>query len=189
MKKLVSFVFAAVVSMGTLSANLVNDGEFHFKSFLELMNFGAKGQTLEAYRDYARNQNLNLIFQKEEPMEVYFVWAQNVTYKKGHMTETYTRTGEAPRLLNVDLTPNGGDKFVPITITLIFPDKAAQRRFYNEGMKIGCIVNDKLEATDIDPTWSNVSGIKYCIDAKRLTSWRFMYFYEKDGMYMCTFLF
>jgi hypothetical protein len=58
-----------------------------------------------------------------------------------------------------------------------------------EGMNLGCVVNDKIEDSDIDVTWKNVSGIKYIIDAKRLTSWRFIYFYEKDGMYMSTFLF
>ncbi len=56
-------------------------------------------------------------------------------------------------------------------------------------MNLGCVVNDKIEDSDIDVTWKNVSGIKYIIDAKRLTSWRFIYFYEKDGMYMSTFLF
>ena len=194
MKRLFSTLLVLAVTFGAASANVAAEPEFHFKHFLQLMNYGAKGKTLEEYRSYAREQKLNLIFHEEEPMEIYFVWAQDVTYKKwdlsqGNVWGTYTKTGNNPRCVNMDLTVNGKNKFSPITITIVFPDAAAQKRFYDEGIKLGCIVNDALESTDIDPTWSNVSGIKYCIDAKRLTSWRFMFFYEKDGLHMCTFLF
>jgi len=161
---------------------------FSFKYFLKLMNFGAKGQSLAKYKKYAVDHGLTLIYHEEESSEVYMVWADQVTYAKGHMTETYIRTGDRPRCINLDLTPNGKDEFTPITVTLIFPDKAAQQRFRQEGMNLGCLVNDHLEPTDIDPTWSDVSGIKYIIHPS-LKSWRFMYFYEKEGMPMCTFLF
>lgn len=55
-------------------------------------------------------------------------------------------------------------------------------------MKMGCKVNNNIYSTDIDPTWSNVDGITYALFAGA-HSWRYIYFYEKDDMYMCTFLF
>lgn len=188
MKRLTLFFVVAV--LGTCSIHAQSgEPQFSFKYFLRLMNFGAKGQSLDAYKKYASGQGLSLIHHAEESSEIYMVWADQLTYKTGHMSETYTKTGNRPRCINVDLTVNGKDKYTPITVTLVFPDKEAQQRFRKEGMNLGCIVNDKIEDSDIDVTWKNVSGIKYIIDAKRLTSWRFIYFYEKDGMYMSTFLF
>ena len=54
--------------------------------------------------------------------------------------------------------------------------------------KIGCKVNDNIFSTDIDPTWSHVEGITYALYSGA-HSWRYIYFYVKDKMYMCTFLF
>ena len=72
--------------------------------------------------------------------------------------------------------------------TLVFPDKQAQNRFRAEGFKAGCKENKEIYSTDVDPTWSNVSSIKYAKHAGA-KSWRYIFFYEKDGMNMCTFLF
>ena len=188
MKRLMICFFAAFLCFGNAGAQKA-EPHFSFKYFLRLMNFGAKGQSLESYKKYAGDQGLTLIHHAEESSEIYMVWADQLTYKTGHMTETYTRTGDKPRCINVDLTANGKNKYTPITVTLVFPDKEAQQRFRREGMDLGCIVNDKIEDSDINVTWKDVTGIKYIIDAKHLTSWRFIYFYEKDGMYMSTFLF
>ena len=73
--------------------------DFHFKPFLELMNFQAAGKSLDYYHDYAKNANLKLIYDVTEPSEIYYVWADGVSYKKGHMTESYTKEGNAPRPL------------------------------------------------------------------------------------------
>lgn len=162
--------------------------DFHFKTFLELMNFQAKGKSLDYYHGLANKAGLDLIYDTNESGEIYYVFSKGVSYKKGHMTETYTKLADSPKLLNFDLTENKPGKYTPITITLIFPDRDAQQRFRNEGMKIGCKVNNNIYSTDIDPTWSNVDGITYALFAGA-HSWRYIYFYEKDDMYMCTFLF
>ncbi len=143
MKRFILFFVVAV--LGTCSIHAQSgEPQFSFKYFLRLMNFGAKGQSLDAYKKYANGQGLSLIHHAEESSEIYMVWADQLTYKTGHMSETYTKTGNRPRCINVDLTVNGKDKYTPITVTLVFPDKDAQQRFRKEGMNLGCVVNDKI---------------------------------------------
>lgn len=163
---------------------------FSFKYYMRLMVWGAKGQSIDAYRKHAKDLGLDLVFHEEEKSEIYLVWAQNVAYKKGHMTETYTKNGEPARLLNMDLTVNNGrDKYTPITVTLIFPNKDEQQQFKRDGLAYGCIVNENIDDTDIDATWNNVTSIRYNRAPGKLKTWHYIFFYEKDGMPMCTFLF
>lgn len=162
--------------------------DFHFKTFIELMNFSFQGKDFSYYEKLASNAGLTKIHEEKDKSEVYYVWGENVSYKKGHMTETYTKLGDNPSCLNFDLIRNEKGLYVPMTISIIFPDAEAQERFYNEGIKMGAVVNDKIYSTDVDPTWKNVKGIKY-VKHRTNTSWRYIFFYEKDGMNMCTFLF
>lgn len=188
MKKFICLTVVLLVCSSMTFAQRKAAKDFHFKPFLELMNFQANGKSLDYYHDYAKNANLKLIYDVTEPSEIYYVWADGVTYKKGHMTESYTKEGDAPRCLNLDLCENGNGKYTPITITLVFPDKQAQNRFRNEGIKAGCKENKEIYSTDVEPSWSNVSSLKYAKHAGA-KSLRYIFFYEKDGMNMCTFLF
>ena len=162
---------------------------FDFGYYLRLMQYGAKGISLESYKKHAAKLGLNLIHHSEEKSEIYLVWGQDITYQKGRMTETYSRTGETPIGLNLDLTPNGKDRYTPISITLVFPDIKAQQKFMNDGLKLGCQKNGQIEQTDLDATWTQVQGLKYIANPKTQTSWRYIYSYEKDGLYLSTFLF
>ena len=163
---------------------------FSFKYYMQLMVWGAKGQPLDAYRKHAKGLGLDLIYHEEEKSEIYLIWAQDVTYQRGHMTESYRKTGDTPRLLNLDLTPNSNpDKYTPITVTLAFPSKEEQEQFRRDGLAYGCLVNEHLNDTDIDATWSHVSGLRYNRAPGKLKTWHYIFFYEKDGLYMCTFLF
>lgn len=189
MKRLILVSFISLLCISAASAQATYK-PFSFKYYMRLMVWGAKGQSIDDYRKHAKNLGLDLVYQKEEKSEIYLVWAQNVTYQKGHMTETYTKTGDPTRLLNMDLTPNNGrDRYTPITITIVFPDKAAQEQFRRDGLAYGCLANEQLDDTDIDATWTNVSGIRYNRAPGKLKTWHYIFFYQKDGMPMCTFLF
>lgn len=189
MRRLFLISFVSMLCLCSLQAQ-TDFKPFAFKYYMRLMVWGAKGQSIDDYRKHAKNMGLDLIYHKEEKSEIYLVWAQNVTYEKGHMTESYTKTGEPTRLLNMDLTPNSGrDKYTPITITLAFPSQQAQEQFKRDGLAYGCLPNEKIDDTDIDATWTNVSGIRYNRAPGKLKTWHYIFFYQKDGMYMCTFLF
>jgi len=162
---------------------------FDFGYYLNLMRYGAKGLTLDDYKKKATDLGLNLIHHSEEKSEMYLVWGQDVNYKKERITESYSRTGEQPRCVNMDLTPNGKNRYAPICITLVFPDQTAQQQFWNDGLKLGCSKNEQIEQTDLDATWTQVQGLKYIANPKTQTSWRYIYFYEKDGLFLSTFLF
>lgn len=189
MKKLILLFLTSLLCLNSANGQTKNK-PFSFKYYMQLMVWGAKGQSVDAYRKHAKDLGLDLIYHDEEKSEIYLVWAQNVAYKKGHMTETYSKTGEWPRLLNVDLTPNSNpDKYTPITITLAFASQEAQEQFKQEGLAYGCLVNEHLNDTDIDVTWTHVSGLRYNRAPGKLKTWHYIFFYEKDGLYMCTFLF
>lgn len=188
MKKLITLMFVLMAYSTVSFAQTKNEAEFHFKTFIELMNFKSMGKSLDYYVDYASKAGLSKIYEEKDGRELYYVWADGVTYKKGHMTETYKKEGDAPKCLNVDLIESGNGVYSPMTITLIFPDKKAQQNFRQEGLNMGCVNEKKIYATDVDPTWKNVSCIKY-VKHRLNTSWRYIFFYEKDGMNMCTFLF
>jgi|GEM_PF-1896925 len=188
MKKVNSLIVTLLLLIGCATTQKVNAQAFHFKPMMDVMNYKAAGQPISYYENLAKGMGLKQIYSKEDGRERYFVWGKQINYQVGHMTETYTATGDTPTALNVDITENGAGKYTPITITVVFPNKQAQNQFRKEGMQYGCVKNNDIEDTDIDVTWKNVSGIKYIL-AKGLTSWRYVYFYEKDGMHMCTFLF
>ena len=188
MKHLTTFLLSLLLFSLPTSAQ-TGESLFSFKFFLQLMQYGSKGQSLDTYKKYAANHNLSLIYHAEESSEIYMVWADQLTYKTAHMTESYTPTGDNPCCMNLDLTPNGKNKYTPISVTLVFPTLEQREMFRQEGMGLGCVVNDQIEDSDIDVTWSHVTGIKYIMNPKLQTSWRFIYFYEKDGLFMCTFLF
>lgn len=162
---------------------------FDFAYYLRLMQYGAKGMSLEAYKKHAAKLGLNLIHHSEEKSEIYLVWGQDITYQKGRMTETYSRTGDTPIGINLDLTPNGKDRYTPISITLVFPDMKAQQQFMNDGLKLGCQKNSQIEQTDLDATWTQAKGLKYIANPKTQSSWRYICSYMKDGLFMCTFYF
>lgn len=186
MKKLLISIALCMMSAVMSYAQNTNDGEFHFKTFIELMNWRAPGRQLSFYSDYAAKAGLSQVFELKEGDELYYVWSKNVTYQKGHMTETYGKVGDETRALNVDLTPNKKGLYVPVSITLIFRDAKEQKRFRDEGIEYGCVENPDMYYETVDPTWKNVNSIKY-IKHKTNTSWRYIFFYEKDGMQMCTF--
>lgn len=188
MKRILSITIVLLASITMAFAQAKGDGEFHFHTFIQLMNFGAQGKNLSFYSNYAKNAGLTQIYEQKDHEELYYVWAKDVTYSKGHMTETYTKTGNSPKAMNVDVIPTKKGLYVPMTVTLIFNDAKAQKRFRDEGIKYGCEENSEIYSTDVDPTWSNVSCIKYR-KHKLNKSWRYIFFYEKDGMHMCTFLF
>jgi len=189
MKKLTLVLFISMFCLNNVYSQAAYK-PFSFKYYMQLMVWGAKGQSVEAYRKHARDLGLDLVYHAEEKSEIYLVWAQDVTYKKGHMTESYRKTGDTPRLLNLDLTPNSNpDKYTPITVTLAFPSKEEQEQFRRDGLAYGCLVNEHLNDTDIDATWSHVSGLRYNRAPGKLKTWHYIFFYEKDGLYMCTFLF
>ena len=162
---------------------------FDFGYYLRLMTYGAKGQSLDAYKKHAAGLGLNLIHHSEEKSELYLVWGQDLSYERETLKESYTRIGDAPRCLNLDLTPNGKNRYTPISISLVFPDERAQQDFWRDGMKIGCREVEKIEPTDVDVTWSHVRELRYIGNPKTQVSWRYILFYQKDGLFMCTFLF
>ncbi len=185
-KLILLMLFLSVI--GTTTAQKVNN-PYSFRYFLRLMSFGYKGQSLDDYKRYAEKRGLKLIYHEVENREIYMVWADQVAYATGHMTETYTRLGDRPRCINMDLTPNGKGRYSPIGVTIVFPDKEQQREFWQQGLNTNCLECKEMEDTDIDATWSNVSCLRYNMAPGRLLTWHYIFFYEKDGMSMCTFLF
>ena len=161
MKKLLISIALCMMSAVMSYAQNTNDGEFHFKTFIELMNWRAPGRQLSFYSDYAAKAGLSQVFELKEGDELYYVWSKNVTYQKGHMTETYGKVGDETRALNVDLTPNKKGLYVPVSITLIFRDAKEQKRFRDEGIEYGCVENPDMYYETVDPTWKNVNSIKY----------------------------
>lgn len=188
MKRLLLPLIALLLTATAAQAKM-GDERFNFRYYLRLMSFGDHGQTLDKYRKHAAQLGLDLVYHAEETAEIYLVWAKGVGYSRGHMTETYTRQGDHPRCLNMDLTPNGRGKYSPITVTIVFPDKAQQMEFWQQGLRTSCQPVEQMEDTDIDPTWTDVSCLRYNMAPGRLLTWHYIYFYEKDGMPMCTFLF
>jgi len=162
---------------------------FDFGYYLRLMQYGAKGISLEAYKKHAAKLGLNLIHHAEEKSEIYLVWAEDVSYKTGYMSESYASVGDHPRCLNMDLTPNGKNRYTPIGITLVFPDEQTQQEFWRQGMNIGCQEVTAIEPTDVDATWSHVRELRYIGNPKTQVSWRYIFFYQKDNLFMCTFFF
>lgn len=188
MKHRFLIIFVLLLSLNPAMAQNRN-GSFDFRYYLNLMRYGAKGQTLETYKKHASKLGLNLIYHAEEKSELYLVWAEDVTYQTGYMSESYTSVGDHPRCLNLDLTPNGKNRYTPISITLVFPDEQAQRAFWRDGMSLGCQEVTTVEPTDIDATWSHVRELRYIGNPKTQVSWRYILFYQKDNLFMCTFLF
>lgn len=162
---------------------------FDFRYYLNLMGYGAKGKTIDDYKKHASKLGLNLVHHSEEKSELYLVWAENLAYEKGYMSESYAPVGDNPRCLNLDLTPNGKNRYSPIAITLVFPDERSQQAFWHDGLKLGCQEVAKIEPTDVDSTWAHVRELRYIGNAKTQVSWRIIIFYEKDDLFMCTFLF
>lgn len=182
--------FIIVLMLGLKPVMAQNhDSTFDFRYYLNLMRYGAKGQTLDNYKRHASKLGLNLIHHAEGKSELYLVWAQDVAYQTGYMSESYTSTGDHPRCLNLDLTPNGKNRYTPISITLVFPDGVAQQEFWQQGMSIGCQEVMSIEPTEVDATWTHVRELRYIGNPKTQVSWRYILFYEKDGLSMCTFLF
>lgn len=183
-------IIIVVLLLGLDSAMAQNrNSTFDFRYYLNLMRYGAKGLTLDDYKKHASKLGLNLIHHTEEKSEIYLVWAEDVTYQTGYMSESYTSVGDHPRCLNLDLTPNGRNRYTPIAITLVFPDEQAQQEFWRQGMNIGCQEVMAIEPTDVDATWTHVRELRYIGNPKTQVSWRYILFYQKDNLYMCTFLF
>lgn len=183
-------IIIVVLLLGLDSAMAQNrNSTFDFRYYLNLMRYGAKGQTLDHYKKHAAKLGLNLIHHAEEKSEIYLVWAENVTYQTGYMSESYASVGDHPRCLNMDLTPNGKNRYTPISITLVFPDEQAQRAFWRDGVSLGCQEVTAIESTDVDATWSHVRELRYIGNPKTQVSWRYILFYQKDNLFMCTFLF
>jgi len=171
-----------------LGAGSMNAQNFRFKELLSWMDFNYQGKTIQDYKAYGKSNDMDLIFEKEAFSETYLVYGKGLTYSRADDIEmTFSKTAEDAFGLELDLTPNVGNYYNPITITVIFKDRDAQQKFRQDGLKMGCIENDDMQDTNFGLDWKNVTGIKYNAAPKVLTTWRFVYFYEKDGLFMATF--
>jgi hypothetical protein len=186
MKKIIVLLFIMFAGVNIIkSQNMVNKS-IRFDEIMPLMKYKAKGKSLESYKEYGKAKGLDLLYDQKDGAEIFMVWGQNISYQKNGRDESFTSKGDGQRALDLDLTNNGG-LYSPIMITLVFENKDAMEKFWTEGLSYGCIVNDKIDDTDIDVTWNNVKGLKLNENSKILKSWKFVYFYDKDGLFFATF--
>lgn len=186
MKKTVFLLMMIFTGVNVVMSQNVDSNVIHFNEIMPLMKYKAKGKTIESYKDYGKSKGLDLLYDQKEGSEIFMVWGQNISYQKKGRDESFTSKGDGQRALDLDLTNNGG-LYSPIMITLVFENKDAMEKFWSEGLSYGCIVNDKIDDTDIDISWNNVKGLKLNENSKILKSWKFVYFYDKDGLYFATF--
>lgn len=188
MRKVFTILCFMFLTSGTVLSQTVPI-QFSFRKYLEWMSYGHKGLSIAAYKKHAASLGLNLIHHSEERSEIYMVWGSDIGYEKGNLTETYVSKGDNPCCFNLDLTPNGKNLYSPISISLVFPDSTSQQRFWDEGIRLGCQKLASVEPTEVDATWTDVHELRYIGNPKTQVSWRYILFYQKDNLYMCTFLF
>lgn len=159
-----------------------------FKDLLSWMDFNYRGKTISDYKAYGESLKMKLIYEKDQPMEHYLVYGNNLKYSRyDDIEESFYQLAGEPEGIEFDLTPNRDDKYNAITITVVFRNQELQQAFRKAGLAVGCIENTEMDDTNFGLDWKNVTGIKYNAMPGILTTWRFVYFYEKDGMYMAQF--
>lgn len=178
-------MFLVLLSVG-ISVSFAQ--EVRFKDLLSWMDFNYRGKTIADYKRYGESLKLDLLYEKEQPMEYYLVYGKNIKYTRhDDIEESFYRLPGEPECVDFDLTPNRDDKYNAITITVVFRNEELQQAFRKAGLAAGCIENTEMDDTNFGLDWKNVTGIKYNAMPGILTTWRFVYFYEKDGMYMAQF--
>lgn len=162
--------------------------DVRFRDLLSWMDFNYRGKTIDDYKRYGESLKLPLLYEKDQPMEHYLVFGKNIQYMRyDDIEESFHQLGDNPECVDFDLTPNRDDKYNAITITVVFRNQELQQNFRKAGLAAGCIENTEMDDTNFGLDWKNVTGIKYNAMPGILTTWRFVYFYEKDGMYMAQF--